>query len=147
MSKRRMVLLRIAGSVVGLLVVGVAVGVALFFCLQPEVFILAGLGFLCSVVLGTVGAAAGATVTQKLLKQRSSFWRALLVAVVGLVVGAVCFQLLMLADSRRDPNNESGLAVVAICAGIIILFAAIVAGAVIGSGWKAKPRDAASPPG
>jgi len=149
MSKRRMVLLRIAGSVVGLLVVGGAVLVALFSCLQPggEDFILVGLGMLCSVVLGALGAAVGATVTQKLLKQRSCFWRALLGAVVGLVVGAVCFQLLILADSRRDPNNESGLAVVAICAGIIILFAAIVAGAVIGSGWKAKPRDAASPPG
>ena len=153
MSKRRMVLLRIAGSVVGLLVFGGAVLVALFSCLHLALSpqdrqghdFLAFFGEVCGVVLGTVGAAAGATVTQKLLKQRSSFWRALLGAVVGLVVGAVCFQLLILAVSRQDPNNESGLGNVATYAGIIILFAAIVAGAVIGSGWKAKPRDAASP--
>ena len=128
---------------------------ALFFILSPfdpergsswEGFFPFIFGALGGIVAGTVGAPVGATVTQRLLRQRSSFWRALLGAVVGLVVGAVCFQLLILAVSRQDPNNESGLAVVAICAGIIILFAAIVAGAVIGSGWKAKPRDAASPP-
>jgi hypothetical protein len=153
MSKRRMVLLRIAGSVIGLLVVGVAVGVALFFCLHLALSpqdrqghdFLAFFGEVCGVVLGTVGAAAGATITQKLLEQRSSFWRALLGTVVGLVVGAVCFQLLFLAASRGDPSMEGRLAYVATLAGVITLLATIVAGAVIGSGWKAKPRDVASP--
>ena len=35
MSKNRMLVLRITGSIVGLLVVGAAVGVALFFILSP----------------------------------------------------------------------------------------------------------------
>ena len=125
MSRTRMVLLRIAGSVVGL-AVGVAVGVALFSCLHlayppGDDFFLVGLGILCSAVLGTVGAAAGATVTQKLLKQRSSFWRALLGAVAGMVLGQLC-----------------ALSVFGVLAVPIL----IGAGAVIGSGWKARPVDA-----
>jgi len=152
MSKTRMVLVRIAGSVVGLLVVGVAVGVALFFILSPfdpergsswEGAFPAFFGFLAGVVMGTAGAALGATTTQKLLGQGSSFWRALLGAVVGLVVGALCGLLLFLTPSvlGRDTGMVSGLEYLA---APIIALAAIVAGAVIGSGWKAKPQ-AASP--
>jgi CDP-diglyceride synthetase len=144
MSKRRMVLLRTAGIVIGLLVVGVAVEVALFPWLSEDSFLTA-LALMGGVVVGTVGAAVGATVTQRLLRRRSSFCRALLGAIVGLVVGAVCSQVLILAFNRQDLNDESGLGYLATLAAIIILLAAIVAGAVIGSGWKAKPRDAASP--
>ena len=149
MSKTRMVLLRIAGSVVGLLVVGIAVGVALFFILipfDPEEgsswegafpFIFGALG---GVVAGTVGAALGATITQRLLRQGSSFWRALLGAVVGWLVGSLCGLLLL----RLEPHAGviSGLTYLA---APIAVLATTVAGAVIGSGWKAKPRDAPSP--
>ena len=136
MSKRRMVPLRIAGSVVGLLVVGVTVGVALFSCLhwaspthdhaQGEIPMVAisGLG---GVVAGTVGAALGATVTQKLLGQRSSFWKALLGAFIGMIL--------------------VGIPLMVSFFGAPFAVVPIAAGAVIGSGWKAKPRDAASPSG
>ena len=138
MSKTRMVLLRIAGSAFGLLVVGGAVGVALFPILTamdpdkggsfeglfPAIFSVVG-----GVVVGTVGAAAGATVTQRRMKQRSSFWKALLGAFIGMVIGL--------------PFAWMGF----LFAFIPVLFAlaTVVAGAVIGSGWKAGPRDAASP--
>jgi len=150
MSKTRMVLLRITGSVVGLLAVGVVVGVALFFILIPfdpdkggswEGAFPMFIGFLAGVVASTVGAAAGATITQRFLRQRSSFWRASLGAVVGLVVGALCGLLLFFVGGLGT-GTLSGLAVLG---ALIIAVAAIVAGAVIGSGWKAKPRDAASP--
>jgi hypothetical protein len=153
MSKTRMVLLRIAGSVVGLLVVGIGVGVALFFILSPfdpekgaswEGFVPAFFGFLGGVAAGTLGAAVGATVTQKLLGQRSSFWRALLGAVVGLVVGAVCGLPVFYVGMWLDAG---ALVVLAYRAAPIAVLATTVAGAVIGSGWKAKPRDAASPSG
>ena len=155
MDKNRMLVLRIAGSVVGLLVVGIGVGVAIFFILTPidpdkgeswEGVVPAMFGALGSVVAGTVGAALGATITQKLLRQRSYFWRALLGAAIGLVVGALCGLVLFFAPRMLGPDTGivSGLTVLA---ALIILLAAIVAGAVIGSGWKAKPRDAASPSG
>ena len=154
MSKRRMVLLRIAGSVVGLLVVGVAVGVTLFFCLPLAWPVTGGdtwfaarvvLGALGGVVLGTVGAALGATITQRLLRQRSSFWRALLGTVVGLVVGVPCglSLLFFLTGGRQTGSTASVLA--ASLTTLTIALATMIAGAVIGSGWKAKPRDATSP--
>jgi hypothetical protein len=127
MSKTRMVIQRIAGSVVGLFAGGVSLGwlsFALFY--PPDVrgdpdqdlfafVICGGLGFL---VGGTMAAAVGATVAQKVLRQRSSFWRALLGAVVGLLIG-IPFVLTVY--------------------GIPIVPILIVAGAVIGSGWNAKP--------
>jgi len=124
MSKTRMVIQRIAGSVVGLLAGGVALGgllVRLFgqswgedWALGAFIFY-GGLGLLIG---GTMGVAAGATVLQKVLRMRSSFWRALLGAVIGLLVG-VPFVLTFY--------------------GAPIVFVTIVAGAVIGSGWNAKP--------
>jgi len=56
------------------------------------------------------------------LETRSSFWRALLGAVAGLAIGLVC--------------GLTGF-------GILLMPIPIVAGAVIGSGWGAKPADAA----
>jgi len=133
MSKTSMVLLRIAGSVVGLLVSGLVGGalgalVAIRFFQIPGhpdqssgfFLVLVVLGFF---VGGTMGAAGGATIAQKLLRHRSSFWRALLLAGVGMVVGIPC--------------------VISVFA-IPIVSAVIVAGAVIGSGWKARPADDAS---
>ena len=155
MDKNRMLVLRIAGSVVGLLVVGVVVGVALFFILSPfdpergsswEGAFPAFFGFLAGVVMGTVGAALGATTTQKLLGQGSPFWRALLGAVVGLAVGVLCGLVLFFAPRMLGPDTGT-VSGITVLGALIIAVAAIVAGAVIGSGWKAKPRDAASPSG
>ena len=72
----------------------------------------------------TIGAAAGATIAQKRSSRRSSFWRALLGAVVGMGVGVPC--------------ALTGF-------GILAAPILIVAGAVIGSGWKAKPAEAVIP--
>jgi hypothetical protein len=129
MSKTSTVGQRIAGSVVGLLVCGVPLG-ALLVGLYGQswgedwawgAFIFyGGLGFLIG---GTIGAAGGATVAQKRLRWRSSFWRALLGAVVGLLIG---------------------LPFVLTVYGIPIVPIPIVAGAVIGSVWGAKPADAPS---
>lgn len=153
MSKVTMVLLRIAGSVVGLLAVGIGVGVPLFFVLSPldpekgsswEGAAPMLQGSLAGVAAGTVGAALGATITQHFLRQRSSFWRALLWAVAGLVVGVLCGLVLLYAPSMfgADFGRVAGLVFIV---APFILFATIVAGAVIGSGWKAMPRDAVSP--
>ena len=113
--------LRIAGSVVGLLAGGLALGWLLLGLFCPDnhgdpdegllaFVILAGLGLL---VGGTIGAAVGATIMQKSLRQRSSFWKALLGAAIGLLVGIPC--------------------VLTVYASPIALIL-IVAGAVIGSG-------------
>jgi hypothetical protein len=87
-------------------------------------------GFL---VGATIGAAAGATIMQKALRQRSSFWRALLGAVVGLLAGVFVIYCLW----RLDVNMAAEWWEVAI-AGIS---APMTAGAVIGSSWKAKSID------
>jgi hypothetical protein len=128
MSKTGMVLWRIAGSVVGLLVGGLALGalfIALFYRHDSgdeydllEFIFFGGLGLL---VGATLGAATGATVAQKLLRQRSSFRKTLLGAVVGLPIAVLC--------------AWTGF-------GILFLPIPIVAGAVIGSGWKAKAANA-----
>jgi hypothetical protein len=120
-------LLRIAGSFVGLLVVGVLLGWLLFNHFYPPdnrgdvdqdnfaLFIYGGLGFLIG---GTIGAAGGATVVQKILRQRSSFWKALLGAVVGLLIG---------------------IPIVLTVYGIPLVPVVVVAGAVIGSRGKDEP--------
>jgi len=149
MSKTKVVLLRIVGSVVGLLAGGallcaaaVPVSTAILaacngddeFVDESGLFIFGPLGALLGAV---IGAAAGATITQKALRQRCSFWRVLLGTVVG-CLSAVLFSVTLgyfLPWSER--LSLAGLAVAAIA----ILCASIVAGAVIGSGWKSKPAD------
>jgi MFS family permease len=97
MSKTRMVLLTIAGSVVGLLVGGVLLYVGACAVIAGTangnedyalmaVIIFGPVGFLVGAI---VGAAAGATVVQKVLRQRTSFWKALLGTVAGLLVGVL----------------------------------------------------------
>ncbi|MBM4445543.1 MAG: hypothetical protein FJ020_09660 [Chloroflexi bacterium] len=122
---------RIIGAVVGLLAGGLALGVlAAFLVLRyddsddPDYALLGliffgGLGLLIGAVLGAAG---GATFAQKLSNQTSSFWRALLGAMVGMVAGIPC---------------------VLSTIGIPVMPILIVAGAVRGSGWGAKPAKAA----
>jgi len=146
MNKTSMVLLSMAGSVVGLLVGGGLVGGGLVY-LQNAFFRDSGSGpdetagnfavnlvpFL--VVGGVVGAAAGATVVQKILRQRSSFWEALLGTVVGLLVGMVVSLPLVFVFTRLV--GEAGE-----LAAIVIVPVSMVAGAVIGSGRKTLAADA-----
>jgi hypothetical protein len=143
MSKTSTVGQRIAGSVVGLLVGGLAVG-GLFLLLfyrhdseddydLLEFIFLGGLGLLIGSV---IGAAAGATVVQKFLKQRGSFWRALLGTFAGLLVGGfVALPLSAVIGLLGGMGWATGA---------LIVPTAMVVGAVIGSGWKAKPANAAS---
>jgi drug/metabolite transporter (DMT)-like permease len=136
---------RIAGSVVGLLAGGLALGglgglVAILFFRDPDhpdqssgfFIILAGLGFFVGAIAGT---ALGATITQKLLRRRSSFWRTLLGTFLGLLVG--CFLSLPVSKVLEHLRVAGWLA------GAPIILISMVAGAVIGSGWRAKPATEA----
>jgi len=144
MSKISKVLLRSAGSLAGLLVGGISAGLILYMPAALLALFVSGdsdddgLGTcvlivgLCVVAGASMGAALGANIVQKAVRQRSSFQRALLGAVAGATIGVAC-----------------GIAGFGIGMFVVAFFVPvpIVAGAVIGSGWKAKPRDAASPPG
>ena len=143
MSKASMVLLRIAGSVVFSLGGGVlgflgACAVVVRTANGNEdaglmgVIILGPPGFL---VGATIGAAGGATIAQKALRQRSSFWRALLGAVVGLLAGVFVIYCLWRLDLKMAAECWE-----AAIAGISL---PITAGAVLGSGWKAKAANTA----
>jgi hypothetical protein len=137
MGKTSTVGQRIAGAVVGLLVGAVAlalVGVLIAAQFAPDsngdpdgragrealfIFvILVGPGLLIG---GTVGAAAGATAAQRILRQSGSFWRALLGTVVGTLISI--------------PFGFMGF-------GVLLSPVLVVGGAVIGSGWKSKTADA-----
>ena len=143
MSTARMVLWRIAGSVVGLLVGG-AVGGALPFGLFYRQITGAGdwaaLLLFILVVAGVltgmpIGAAGGAVITQKFLRQRSSFWNALGDTIRGLLYGFFPCALI--------GAFLGGIGKFIVCG--LIICSSMVAGAVIGSSWKAKPPDATSP--
>lgn len=123
---------RIAGSVVGLLIGGAFLGfvgwglVTLVFWLPSlyetsldQALTAWWLSIVLATLLGaTVGAALGATFAQKLMKQRSSLWRTMLVSVVAML---------------------AGVPLVWIQVGAPIAAVLIVLGAVLGSGWKARP--------
>jgi len=138
------VLVRIAGSVVGLLVSGVLgyVGAAFIVAGMANGNEDAGLAYsilLCPPVFllgATIGAAAGATITQKVLRQCTSFWKALLGTVAGLVVGGLPTALCLWALYDHGIWHD-GLS--AFLAAVAVACASAAAGAVIGSGWKAKP--------
>jgi hypothetical protein len=146
MNKTSMVLARTAGSVAGLLVGGGLLGGGLMG-LQKALFRDSGGGveetagrFAVNmvpffVIGGIVGAAAGATVVQKALRQTGSFWKALLGSFVGLLVGTVVsLPLLFLFIWLVGEAGELVL--------VVIVPAGVVAGAVIGSGWKGKAPEA-----
>ena len=135
MSKAKIVLLTIAGSILGLLVGGGSVaGLALGLYYHEMAkdmpnewagLIIFLLGSLAFQLVAPMGAAAGATITQKLLKRRSSFWRPLLGAVAGLVVGWIFVLFLSRCLPRLDLETE---VIVAIG---LILCSSTVAGAAI----------------
>lgn len=123
---------RIAGSVAGVLIGGLplgTVGFGLGLLLISTVFYDASLDTaamvvylfaLLSTLLGaTVGAALGATRAQRQMKQRSSFWRAMLVAMAGWIAAPAPYPFML--------------------ASIPVALVLIAGGAVIGSGWKARP--------
>jgi hypothetical protein len=135
------IVVRIAGSVVGLLTGGAllfwaAVAVTAWVAKPPEDF-----GLLLAIVCGTavsfvgatVGAAGGAAITQRVLGRRGSFPKALPGAVAGLLVGC----LLPLCLWRLEVDLPTKWWVVAVASAAV----PIIAGAVIGSGWKAKSID------
>jgi hypothetical protein len=99
------------------------------------VITLGGLGF----ILGaTVGAAAGATIVNRISRRRGSFWKALMGSVAGLLAGGcVVWGMWALEVSMRAECWMIAIASIS---------ALMAVGAVLGSWWKAKPRDAASPP-
>jgi len=143
MSKSSTVGQRIVGSVIGLLAGGLAFAalfVALFYRHDSEddwdlleLIFFGGLGLLIGSI---VGAAGGATIVQSFLKQRSSFWKALLGTLAGLLVGG--FVGLPLSAVMGHLGGMGW------ATGALIVPSSMVAGAVIGSGWKAKPDPSSS---
>jgi hypothetical protein len=144
MSKISKVLLRSAGSLAGLLVGGISAGLILYLpAALLALFVsgdsdddglgtwvlIVGLGVLAG---ASVGAALGANIAQKAVRQRSSFQRALLGAVAGATIGVMC----------GLAGFDIGMMRLA-----IFLPVPIVAGAVLGSGWKAKPAKVTDPSG
>jgi MFS family permease len=96
---------------------------------------LGGLGY----ILGTtVGAATGATIFQRVSRRRGSFWRALLGSAAGLLAGGCVLAAMWVLEV----SMTGWCTVIAIAS----IPAPMAVGAVLGSWWKAKPRDAASPP-
>lgn len=140
MNKTKTVLLTTAGSVVGLLAGGISAGLILYWpAALLAMFVsggsddglgtwilIVGLGVLAG---ATMGAALGANIVQKVVRQTSSFRRALLGAVAGATIGVVC------------GLTGFGIGIFGV---IFFMPAPIVAGALIGSGWKAKANEAAS---
>jgi hypothetical protein len=130
MSKTSKILLRVAGSLAGLLVGGICAGLILYWPAAVITMFVSGgseggLGtWILIVGLGvlagaSLGATLGANIAQRAMRQRSSFWQALLGAVVGMVIAVPCF----------------------LVAGVHVSVVPIltVAGAVIGSGWGTRP--------
>jgi hypothetical protein len=139
MSKTGMVIWTIAGSVVGLLVGGGAVaGPILGLCYrriieahywEPLLFIIFGVP---GIVIGaTIGAAGGAAIMRKVLRQKSSFWKALGGTIRGLLYGFFLAVLIGIFLGGISKVVMFGL----------IICTSIVTGAVIGSGSNDQPAD------
>jgi hypothetical protein len=150
MSKGEMVLARICGSVVCSLIGGVSLGVLLgplvaFSAMaamadvddgmMPVVVFFSGI-----VVALVLGAAGGAVVVTLDLNQKGSFWTALSGALIGLLLGGLPLTLCLwgLHDNGIWHAGWPPFLVPIACA-----YAGTIAGAVIGSGLKAKPANAA----
>jgi hypothetical protein len=148
MRKTLHILARITGSAVGLLLGGVLLfwGCCALIARTTndnEDAALAGaiiLGPVAFLAGSPLGAAVGATIVQRILRERGSFWRALLGAALGWLIGvmptALCLWTLYRLGVWHDGWWPFLMGVSAACA-------AITVGAVIGSGWGAMPADAA----
>jgi hypothetical protein len=140
-------LARIAGSVAGSLVGGVLGLVAVAFVVAGMANGNDDAGLAYSILLcppgfllgATMGAAVGATILHKVLRQRSSFWKALLGAIAGLLAGGLptAFCLWALYDHGIWLDGLSALLVA-----IAVACASAATRAVIGSGWKVKSGGA-----
>ena len=125
---------RIAGSVAGVLLGSMSLGLLGFglgallvstafrdASIDTAIMVWYLSALLSTLIGATLGAALGATLAQREMKQRSSFWRAMLVAVVGWVAAPAPYPFML--------------------ASIPVALALIAAGAVIGSGWNVKPTE------
>jgi hypothetical protein len=147
------ILARIAGSSVGFLVGVYVAYIAVFLVAQlfpslregnPDaagLFIALFIAMPVSLLIGgSLGAAAGANIMQKIFRQRTSFWKALLGTVAGLLVGGLPTALCLWASYDHGIWDD-GLS--AFLVAVAVACASAASGAVIGSGWKAKTTDAA----
>jgi hypothetical protein len=139
-------LLRVLATVTGVVLGSLIGGTLLFWgvlgavdALSPfgeEDNALGGLiliGGLTFLVGAAVGAAAGAIVTRRVLRQNGSAQRALIGAVIGLLVGGSAGSCLWCLHVDLGPGWAfTTCAIVATPAFL---------GVVVGSGWKAKPAD------
>jgi hypothetical protein len=153
------VLARIAGSSIGFLTGWLTLGL-LVANLLPEGgmhsdFVLVAkyvVGFALGLLIGApLGATVGATIMLKVTRRRSSFWKGLLGAVVGLLtgllIGYLTGTLCPWAPFRQAewldrwwPFAQGGWWL-PYCVAIALVYATTVAGAVVGSGWRAKPTS------
>jgi hypothetical protein len=158
--RKRTLLQRIAGAVAGLVAGGVPLGCLLGHIMSRGYsdtgdimgawLLFGGLGFLTG---ATLGAAAGATLAQRLMKRRSHFWRAWLGALALLLLGAlVSLPIAMdaVAGYYDKPASHGlfHLLIVRTFMGAILFSpATVVTGAVLGAGWKAGPAPTPAKPG
>jgi len=150
MSKAEVVFARVCGSLAGSFIGSVSLGVLLgplawYFALgcgdgmMPLVVLGSGIGL--SLLIGTViGAAGGAAVVTLDLNQKGSFWTALSGALIGLLLGGLPLTLCLwgLHDIGKWHTGWLPFLVP-----IAVAYVGNIAGAVIGSGLKAKPAIAA----
>jgi hypothetical protein len=145
MSKVLSILTRIAGSLIvsfgcglaALFVAGAVTGAVAdgddmtgLFLFIPLVAVLVPAGVV-------TGAAAGATTAQRVMRRRSSFWKALLGAVAGLIAGGVLAAcLLSLSNSMRMDWWQQNTEILVV---LTVVSSGVIAGGVVGSGWDAKP--------
>jgi len=137
MSKTGMAIWTIAGSVVGLLLGGGAVAGPILGLwhqqiiegqyFEPLLFIVFGVPGI--VIAATIGAAGGAAIMRKVLKQKSFFWKALGGTLRGLLYGFFLAALIGIFLGGISKVVVFGL----------IICASIVIGAVIGSGSDDQP--------
>jgi hypothetical protein len=144
MRRTLRIVARIAGGLVGLVAAGMlgfyaACAVVAGTAKGDEdaaligVILLGPVGFL----VGTpVGAAIGATIVQRMLREKASFWKGLLGAVGGLVVGVLPTGLCLWTLYEQGVWHDGWWP---FFVGIAVVCAIVIAGAVMGSGWKAEP--------
>jgi hypothetical protein len=151
-----LLLARIAGSSIGFLVGWLTLGFLVANLLpeggmHPDFVWIAKyvVGFALGLLIGApLGAAVGATIMLKVTRRRSSFRKGLLGAVVGLLtgllIGYLTGTLCLWAPFRQGEWLDrwwpfaQGEWWLPYCVAIAVVYVTTVAGAVAGSGWKAK---------